>query len=145
MKPSWKRTVETKRAEGDEVGSSSEIHSQSIPNWSWRNTVLVSRLSAFISGSRIQYGLSRMLKSQQALSPFAADRAVLWSNTVEIKNSLEEMGLCSILEAGKVYFQRWTDIQFSSRTLVKDVGVCWTLLGARWNFFSFLRHCSAPR
>lgn len=115
LKTSWKGIVETKRSVGEEAGSSSKPHSQSSLKRSWRNAVLVTRLSAFNPWSRIQSGLSRMLKSHQVLSPVAADRAVLWSNSDDDKSTLEKMGLCSISEAGTVYFQRWKpDSQFKN-------------------------------
>ena len=42
------------------------------------------------------------------LSPFVADRAILWSNCEENKIKLEEMGMCNIPRVDDVHFQRWS-------------------------------------
>ena len=55
----------------------------------------------------IQFGLSRLLKFHHDISPLVADGVVRWSISKEDKRRMEEMGLCTILDVGKVRFERW--------------------------------------
>ena len=115
MKPSWKMTIETKRSLGEAVGSMKEIHFDGVPKRNWKDAVIVVRLSAFIPWSRIQFGLSSLLKSHHVLCPYKVDKAVIWSNSVEDKNTMEGMGICNIPGVGKVRFERRkSDSQFTN-------------------------------
>ena len=45
-------------------------------------------------------------QNSRDISPLVADKVVIWSVSEEYKRGMEEMGLCTILEVGKVRFER---------------------------------------
>ena len=59
-----------------------------------------------------------MLKCYHDLTPFADDRAFIWSVSEKDKKSLEKLGLCTIPEVGSVTLEKW-----NPETQFKDIKV----------------------
>ena len=116
MQSSWKRIVEGNSKLGEVVEPTVELPSACDPKRNWRVAVLAVRWSAFTPWSRIRTGMTRFFKNFNGLTPYSADRAIIWCNSIEDKFHLEGMGFCNIPGLGKVSFEKWKPV-FQFRNL----------------------------